>query len=287
MTGEARLRAATQEDVPAIDGLMRAADHPPAGEPPLPPGAQDGYIRHLVARGTTAVAELDGVVVGFGAAVFTGRTTHVADLFVTPEQQGKGHGGRLLTAVLGERRPRSTFSSDDPRALPLYVRAGMAPLWPNLYIAGDPRRLPTPEGMTVQRMDVEDIATLEAGWAAGLDRNRDLDYWRSLPEVRAYVVIREGRPVAVFVGRRRFNDYGRWIERARVAPGEAATLPLIAAFRQAAEGGHLIGAAVPGPSPVLPVLLAAGFTIRDRDTFMASDTTVIDPAAELPNNGIP
>jgi hypothetical protein len=77
------------------------------------------------------------------------------------------------------------------------------------------------------------------------------------------------------------------IDRARVAPGEPATLPLLAALRQAAEGGHLIGACVPGPSPLLPVLLGAGFRIRDRDTFMASDGALVDALAELPNTGIP
>ena len=105
----------------------------------------------------------------------------------------------------------------------------------------------------------------------GVDRSGDLDYCRKLPDVRGYVVTRADRPVAVFIGRRRLNGFGRWIARARIAPGEQATLPLLAAFRQAAEGGHLVGACVPGPSPVLPVLLRAGFRIRDRDTFMASE----------------
>ena len=71
------------------------------------------------------------------------------------------------------------------------------------------------------------------------------------------------------------------------APGEQATLPLLAAFRQGAEGGHLVGACVPGPSPLLPVLLRAGFRIRDRDTFMASEPGLIDAATELPSNGVP
>jgi hypothetical protein len=83
------------------------------------------------------------------------------------------------------------------------------------------------------------------------------------------------------------NGFGRWIDRARVAPGEQPTLPLLAALHQAAEGGHLVGACVPGPSPLLPVLLQAGFRIRDHDTFMASEPGVINPLTELPSNGIP
>jgi GNAT superfamily N-acetyltransferase len=286
VTGEARIRAAVVDDVPAIASLLLAADQLPPGEPPLPPGVQDNYIRHLVERGTAAVTDLGGVVIGFGATIFNGRTTHLSDLFVAPEHQGRGHGGRLLTAVFGDRRPRSTFSSDDPRAMPLYIKAGMSPLWPNLYVTGDPTALATPEGVEVSGISLEEVAVADTEWS-GTDRSADIAYWRTLPDVRGYAVTRSRRPVAVFIGRRRLNGFGRWIDRARVAPGEQPTLPLLAALRQAAEGGHLVGACVPGPSPLLPVLLQAGFRIRDRDTFMASEPGVIDPATELPSNGIP
>jgi GNAT superfamily N-acetyltransferase len=286
VTGDVRIRAAVVDDVAAIAALLLAADQPPPGEPPLPPGSRDAYVRHLVERGTSAVTDLDGVVIGFGATVFTGRTTHLADLFVVAEHQGQGHGGRLLTAVLGDRRPQSTFSSDDPRAMPLYIKAGLAPLWPNLYITGDPAALAIPEGVEVSSAGLEDVATLDTAWGA-VDRSADVDFWRTLPDVRGYIVTRARRPVAAVVGRRRLNGFGRWIDRARVAPGEHPVLPLLAALRQAAEGGHLVGACVPGPSPLLPVLLQAGFRIRDRDTFMASEPGVIDPGSELPSNSIP
>ena len=36
-----------------------------------------------------------------------------------------------------------------------------------------------------------------------------------------------------------------------------------------------------------PVLLRAGFRIRDRDTFMASEPGVIDSATQLPSNAVP
>jgi hypothetical protein len=170
--------------------------------------------------------------------------------------------------------------------MPLYVRAGMSPLWPTLYVSGDPAALATPEGIDVERASVEDVARLDAEWGA-VDRSTAVDFWRTLPDVRPYVVSRAGRPVAVFLGRRRLNGVGRVIDRARVAPGEHPTLPLLAAVRQAAEGDRLITVAVPGPSPLLPVLLGAGFRIRDRDTFMASEPGLVDPASEIPNNGLP
>jgi GNAT superfamily N-acetyltransferase len=286
MTAEARLRSATLDDIPAMDALMRAANPPPPDEPPLADGAMDAHLRYLVEHGTAAVAERDGVVIGFGVTIFTGRTTHLADLFVAVEHQGQGHGGRLMTAVFGDRRPRTTFSSEDARAMPLYIRAGMLPLWPNLYVSGDPAALAIPEGVVVERAAIEDVARLDAEWGA-VDRSTVVEFWRTLPDVRPYVVSRAGRPVAVFIGRRRLNGFGRAIDRARVAPGEHPTLPLLAALRQAAEGDHLITVSIPGPSPVLPVLLGAGFKLRDRDTFMASEPGIVDPGSEIPNNGIP
>jgi GNAT superfamily N-acetyltransferase/antitoxin (DNA-binding transcriptional repressor) of toxin-antitoxin stability system len=281
----ARLRAATVDDIDAIDALLRTVDQPPPGEPPLPPHAQDSYLRYLIEHGTAAVVDLDGTMIGFGATVHSGRWTHLADLFVVTEQQGKGHGGRLVSAVFGDRRPRTTFSSDDPRAMPLYIRAGMLPLWPNVYVSGDPASLAQAQGVAVEPSTYEEIAALDGQWAH-LDRISAMAYWHTLPDGRPYVVTRGGRPVALIVGRRRLNGVGRWIDRARVAPGEQPVVPLLAGMRRAAEGGNSIGACVPGPSPLLPVLLGAGFRIRDRDVYMASDPTLLDPTLELFNTGI-
>jgi len=286
MATTATIRTATEDDLRAIDSVLRANHGPPPGEPAEPPGVQDPYLRHLIVRGTTAVAELDGAVIGFAAAVFTGRTTHLADLFVLPAHQSHGVGGRLLAAVFGDRFPRTTFSSDDPRALPLYVRSGMAPLWPSLYISGDPRGLPVDaDDLAVEDATFEDVARLEGEWA-GVDRSPDVAFWRQHIAPRAAVVVRAGRPVAVALSRGRLNGFGRWIDRALVAPNEDPVAALVAVVRHGADGRDLIGASVAGPSPLLPVLLAARFRIRDQDTFMASDPDLIDPARILANTGI-
>jgi GNAT superfamily N-acetyltransferase len=282
----ATIRAATEDDVRAIDAVLRANDEPPPGEPTYPEGAQDSYLRHLIMRGRTVVAEIDGEVAGFGATVFNGRLTHLADLFVLPAHHGQGYGGRLVAAAFGDAFPRTTFSSDDPRALPLYIRAGMAPLWPSLYIAGDPAGLPPdPNGLEVVNATLDDVARLEAEWA-GVDRSADVAYWSKLIEPCASIILRAGRPVAVGLARGRLNGIGRWIDRAQVAPDEDPIAPLVALLRRGAGDGNLIGASVAGPSPLLPALLAAGFRIRDQDTFMASDPDLIDPTRILANTGI-
>ena len=50
-------------------------------------------------------------------------------------------GRALLREVLARSDERMTFSSGDPRALALYIRAGMRPWWPLLYVEVDASQL--------------------------------------------------------------------------------------------------------------------------------------------------
>ena len=84
----------------------------------------------------------DGVAVEFGAVIDAGHALHLAELVVMPQNAGRGIGRALIEALFGEAPRRTTFASADPRALPLYVRAGMDPLWPNLYLEGSATQLP-------------------------------------------------------------------------------------------------------------------------------------------------
>jgi len=282
--GAARIRPAVAADVPAIDRILRANDDAdPAAA--LPPGAQDAYLAHLIARGTTVVAEGDAEVVGFAATVSNGRATHLADLFVLPSHHGRGIGRDLLAAVFADAWPRTTFASHDPAAMPLYIRSGMTPLWPSLYLRGDPRRLPdAPAELSVELASFADLARLEREWAA-VDRMPEVAYWRTLPGAEPFVVARGGRPVAICLGRDRLNRIGRWIDRALVAPDVEPVGPLTTAIRRTA-GGDLVGACVPGPSPLVPVLLEAGFRIAEWDVFLASEPDLVDPIRQLVNPGL-
>lgn len=300
------IRPATLDDVDAMDAVALAAEVPPPGASPdttgFVPGSQAAYLRHLLGRGRVSVAVADGLVVGFGASAWTGRARHLADLFVAVDRQGQGIGQRLLSDVMdvadtdpGEAPtgsgtvPRTTFASDDPRALPLYIRAGMAAWWPNLYLAGDPARLvaaaaPTTDGIRVDDASLEAMAIHEQAWA-GLDRAPDLGYWASLAGARALEARRDGAVVGVGFVRDRLSGPGRWIDHAVVDPDQDGTPILLALARVALDGAPIGGACVPGPSGLVPALLDAGFTIRDRDTFMASDPALVDPTRELVNTG--
>jgi GNAT superfamily N-acetyltransferase len=283
MTAEVTYRDATDADAPGLREISLSTE-PPA-DPPLETAPVDAYLRHLIARGTVAVAETGGEPIGFGAAVDTGRSRHLADLFVRPEHQGHGIGGRLLEMVYGDTWPRTTFGSEDPRAVPSYVRAGMDALWPNLYLSGDPTMLPPVDpGLTTEDAGAEDIAVLEAAWV-GAERRPDLAYWAGLPEIRMVVVRRGSRAVGTAIGRRRFNGQGRWIHHAMAAPDADGPAVLLAALHACLAGATVGGGCVPGPSPLVRVLLEARFRVVDRDTFLASEPAIVDPQREIVNTG--
>ncbi len=125
----------------------READEPFPDEPL----AWD-HIRHLRDTGRMVMATTDdGEPAGFGGVVVRSGVTRLADLFVDPAHQGRGVGKAILREVLGDATVLTTSASNDPRALPLYARAGMQPLWPCHFMLGDPRKVPPPAAVTVER----------------------------------------------------------------------------------------------------------------------------------------
>jgi GNAT superfamily N-acetyltransferase len=276
------IRRAEPRDIPAIREILRAhdADSAVVGADIVGP-----YVRHLVERAIALVAERDGVVVAYGAAVDTGRCRHLADLFVRPDLLGRGIGRRLLDAVLGDAAQRTTFASADPRALPLYVRAAMAPLWPLLELEGSAARLAPPGGhLVIQTVDAGVLSGLEHAWT-GSERPVDHAFWASQAESEPFVVITGGEPVAFAYARARQISGARAIDRLLVRPEAEPVAPTLAAIRHAGRGGSVV-THVAGPSPVLPALLAAGFLIKGHDQFLATDPSLVDPARFIPNSGM-
>jgi GNAT superfamily N-acetyltransferase len=278
------IRPATPADLRAIRAIADAEDEPPSPADGFPE-ALDAYYLHLIAYGEFVVADDAGTVAGFAAAIDSGRGVHLADLFVLRERRGGGIGRRLLESVLDERWPRTTFSSDDPRAMPLYVRMGMRPLWPNLYLAGDARRLPpAPPSLRVEAVGAAQVAGLEREWT-GIDRPVQHEYWAGQPAAVPLVVHDGERPVAAGHARSRLRGGGRWMNAFLVAPDVPPHDPTLAAIGWSADAEGRIGTCVLGPHPIVPTLVEAGFRIVDRDTFQASDPTLVDPERILPNTG--
>jgi len=276
------IRPAALDDVPSIRAIL--ASH--GNDGPIVHGDVVGpYLRHLIEHGHTLVAADDGELVGFAATVDTGRGRHLADLFVRTDRLGQGIGRPLLDAVFEGAADRSTFASDDPRALPLYVRAGMSPLWPSIYLEGTAANLgesasgPRTEAATAGR-----IAGIELDWS-GEDRRVDHGFWASQIEADSFVVLDAGAVVAAGHARARQASAVRVLDRLVVHPDAEPVGPTIAALRRAARDGPVF-ICVQGPSPVLRALLEAGFRVADRDTYMASRPDLIDPARLIPNPGM-
>jgi hypothetical protein len=70
-----------------------------------------------------------------------------------------------------------------------------------------------------------------------------------------------------------------------VSPDADPVSALLPALRFGLAGTDIGGACVPGPSPLVRILLDAGFRIENRDTFLASDPAVLDPTREIVNTG--
>jgi hypothetical protein len=212
-------------------------------------------------------------------------TTMLADLFVRPELLGQGLGRPLLAALFGESTARATFASSDPRALPLYVRAGMTPLWPNLYLEGTAAQLPALDpGLTTWDATPEELALLEEAWT-GAERHADHAYWAGQPAADAFLVEDESGPVAIGYARAKQGSATRALDRLLVRPGADPVAPIVAGLARAARKGR-VQACVPGPNPVLPVLLEHGYHVVDSDQYLASAPDLVDPARLLPNPGL-
>jgi GNAT superfamily N-acetyltransferase len=287
MTATARrasppIRPATLDDIPEIRSIL--AEHGNDGPHPVV-DIVGPYVRHLVETAHSMVVDEGGRLAAFGATVETGRGgRHLSDLFVRTDRLGQGIGQPLLERLFGDAWPRTTFASDDPRALPLYIRAGMAPLWVALYMTGPATNLPDAGGLTVETADVGRLATLEREWT-GIDRSIDHAFWATQAEADAFVVLDDGDVIAGGYGRARQKGSARALDRFVIRAGREPLGPIYAALRRAARDG-LVTACIPGPNPAVRPMLEAGFRIDDRDTHMASGPDLVDPARLLPNPGM-
>ena len=278
----ATVRTATSDDIPAIRQILAA--HGNDG-PILYVDVVGPYVRHLVAHHRAMVSERDGRILAFGATVDAGVAVHLADLFVLPDRLGHGIGRPLLTALFAGADRRTTFASDDQRALPIYVRAGMTPYWPVLYVEGAAAALPkVPGGIELEALDPARLAALELEWT-GVDRGLDHAFWASQGDADSFVVADQGEPVAICHARGRQATPTRIIDRLLVRPGADAVPATLAALRRTARGGS-VQAVLCGPNPVLRILLDAGLQVVEKDQFMASEPGLVDPARLVPNTGM-
>ena len=214
------------------------------------------WIDHLLARGGLWVDHLDGRAAGFAGVLRDGgATTHLTDLFVDPDALGRGTGKALLAAAFPPGGPRTTFASGDPRALPLYTRAGLRPLAPLLYLAG------AMAGAAAERIPVEavpagrpaSLAFLAASGAYGLRAGEGSGVVRPVPG------------------------------GAMLGPAVADAADLVALAGAVAAAHGRVKLAIPGPHPALQPLLEAGLRVADADTYMATEPGLDDLERRIPH----
>jgi GNAT superfamily N-acetyltransferase len=281
------LRPPTTVDLPVIAAILAANDE--AVDWPDRPGWP--YLDHLLVRGRVLVAEIDDAVVGFGATISLdpSATRFLTDLFVDPDRHGGGAGRSLLDALLEDAMPRMTFSSADPRAQGSYIRAGMRPWWPLLYLSGEATVAGRPaaglaaaETQSWRPASVREASERSLAWT-GIDREADFAHYARLPEAAGFAVVDDGEVAGIGWARRARRAPGRCLEHLSIAPDADPARVALAAWAAAAPDGGMVSGCVPGPHPVVATLLERGVRIVDRDQWCASDPDLVDPVRLLPN----
>jgi hypothetical protein len=226
------------------------------------------------------VAEQDGEVLAFAGAITRGTITFLTDLFVLPVHQSTQLGKTLLHTVLPQDNlVHCTVSSSDPRALALYIRAGMRPQWPHFAL-----RLEKP----MYKVSAHDVEIVEADpgdpelvrWDAQISgrlRPTDHQYW--VREQRAVPLWFQRYKQIVGYGYIRLRAGTLWYPHAcalgpiGVSTPEDATACVLAAVNLALQQADVLRIEVPGPHPCLATLLESGFRITYVDTFVSTATS--------------
>lgn len=236
-----------------------------------------------------------GEAVGFAALFLRSDIGFLSDLFVDPRHQSLGIGRRLLDRLLsGGARCYCALSSSDPRALSLYVRAGMRPRWPHYQLTAtvDGLRGTSPSGVSILAAAPNDGEILEwDGRIGGRERPEDHAFWRAAFGATPVWVRRRGTTIGyayVRIGRSAADTHPSVMLGPIGADSPPDAADCVAALVMwAREQGEAVKVAIPGPHPALPHLLAAGFRIRYAETFVSSCShPFCDPTTYAPGAGL-
>jgi GNAT superfamily N-acetyltransferase len=249
------VRSAEDDDAAAIARIAAANDEQE--------GADPRYVAHQRRHGRFLVAEVDGQVAGYCATRRIGAATMLCDLFIDPCHHGRGAGRRLLDDAFPAKGDRFTFASQDPRAMPLYLRHGMAPRWPLLYLSGPPAG---GSALRADRVAMADAGDAEAAMGCP-DRTADYAYWGAAPGSTG-LIVRIGDDI---------------VAAGAAAPGRLIHLTTAGGHDPAAALLAALGAfeddrvrlCLPGPHPAVPLLLERRWRIDAYDHHMSSSPGLI------------
>lgn len=305
------IRPATVADLEQVHDIWYRAE---VEDFPHPPSRGDvpAIFCHELDTGQMYVAEAAGRILGYTALITRGPVAYLAELYVRDDAQSSGLGHALLTHALPSVRSSGfsrdatvrsngvsrtavcTLSSDDPRALALYIRAGMTPRWPHFLLYAASNRL---HPLPAAAVDVVAARPGDPGlvrWDAqigGRHRPEDHAYWLGGAEASPLWFIRDGEPVGYGYAQRRCHEVALWHPEAlALGPIGARTAAdalecVLAAVTWAAERAPALSLGLPAAHHALPALLAAGFHITYVETFVSTiDPSLFDPACYLPSS---
>ena len=321
---ETRIRPATAADLDQVHEIWYQSEVKDFPDPPSR-GALPPIFRHEIEAGEMYVAEAGGRIMGYAALVTRGEVAYLAELYVRDDVQSSGLGQTLLAHVLPcqgrtvrsggpspevrsngfSREVRShgfsrsvvcTLSSDDPRALALYIRAGMQPRWPHflLYAAvgcGRPAELSAAGVAAIPaRPGDPDLVRWDAE-VGGRHRPEDHAFWTEQAGAVPLWFVRGDETIGYGYVQARNHEVALWHPEAlslgpvgarSAADALACTL---AAVDWAAERAPALALGVPGAHPSMPVLLAAGFRITYVETFVSTAASFpAEPGRYLPSS---
>jgi hypothetical protein len=193
------LRPTTADDLPEMLGVFTSAIggvyEPHGFAPPMPsPESFNAQHRHLLHTDPERcfVAVRDGSVLGYVAAFQRGGDWFLASLFISPDAQGSGVGGRLLAAAWSDDavRRRTLTDAIQPISNALYGRRGLVPTTPLLSFSGAPAG--AAPSLPVGQPSA-DLAAIDEG-AYGFDRVVDHAFWGATAERTVW--LRDGSPAA-------------------------------------------------------------------------------------------
>ena len=277
------VRTMRVDDLPACADVFHVAlDKLSEGRREAPMPRNEASLLRLYGRllashpAGSAVAELDGRIIGFGIAAEREWTWFLGFLFVEPPHQAHGIGRRLLEQILPAHGVDAWLAGGGSLAtcaeaiqltsIGLYTSLGMRPRDPIYLLVGALRAdtlrplPPSVEGVPFERLE----STLGAAWLgdvlaaldlAAVGHRRPIDHRDDRAEGRKGVLFRDR-------GDGRALGYGYVQPSGRIGPAYVVEPELL-------EGliGDLIGRAqpagawqfvVPGASAAMPALLRAG-----------------------------
>ncbi len=268
-----RVRRAREADLPSVNDVFYEAEMAGISNPP--PKRTLPIFAHELATGDMWVAEEAGRVVGYCVVLVRGPVAYLAELFIRPAYQSAQTGQALLERALPAEGVRCTVASRDPRALALYVRHGMQPQWPNIWLVGTSAR-----ALTLPASDVEvseaprgdaDIVRWDAE-ISGRPRPQEHAYWQTSVNATPLWFRRRGEPVGYGYVRLR-SPGSLWNPQATTLGPIGARTPedardcVLATLRWAAPHGESLVVALPGPHPALKAVLDARFRLVYVETY--------------------